>query len=440
MKINKFKDTSIFLLFYILFLLNSCTPQKTVTPKPSKLPKQHQKEQQRPTVEEIATKPVEIKDFKLASERTEEYLPLLKGKRVAVVTNQTGIVHISKGLKNLETGESKSSYKHIVDYLIENQVVVKKIFAPEHGFRGTNDAGEKVNNEWDQKTNLPIISLYGNSKKPKAENLQDVDVIVFDIQDVGVRFYTYISTLHYVMEAAAENNIPIIVFDRPNPNGHYIDGPILEEDCKSFVGMHPVPVVYGMTIGEYAQMINGEGWLQNGEKADLKVIKMNHYQHNMTYDLPIKPSPNLPNAQSIALYPSLCFFEGTSVSVGRGTDFAFQVFGAPYLTGDFQFTPKPNVGANNPLYNGKQIVGTDLRNYPSRMNHLNLSWLIEARNQNKTSNTPFWNKDMFINLLAGTKKFKEQIDQGLTEAEIRATWQEGIEKFKTIRAKYLLYP
>ncbi|MFV0530993.1 MAG: exo-beta-N-acetylmuramidase NamZ domain-containing protein [Flavobacteriales bacterium] len=363
------------------------------------------------------------KQLILAVEKTPEYLSLLKNKRVGVVTNQTGQI------KN----------QHLVDFLLSKGIQITTIFSPEHGFRGEADAGEKVKDGKDPKTGLPIISLYGKNRKPTTSQLINIDVLLFDIQDVGVRFYTYISTLHYVMEAAAEQNKKIIVLDRPNPNAHYIDGPILEKEYKSFIGMHPVPVVYGMTIGEYAKMINGEKWLEKGLVADLHVIKIDHYTHQMPYELPIQPSPNLPNAQSISLYPSLCFFEGTTVSVGRGTDFPFQVYGAPYLKGDFQFIPNPNQGAKQPKNQGEVNYGTDLRNYP-KLNRLNLSWLIEAREQNRPLSDTFWLKNNFINLLAGTKKLRQQIDQGMNEDQIRATWQPDLDQFKKIRKKYLLYP
>ena len=260
------------------------------------------------------------KEIILAANRTEEYLPLLKDKKVGMVGNQSSLI------KNGEGG-----YTHVVDSLLALDVNLVKVFAPEHGFRGKADAGEHVENGKDPKTGLPIISLYGSNRKPSAEQLKDLDVLIFDLQDVGVRFYTYISSLHYVMEACAENNVKLIVFDRPNPNAHYVDGPVLDPQYHSFVGMHPVPVVYGMTMGEYAQMINGENWLENNAQCDLKVIQLKNYNHSRTYELPVKPSPNLPNAQAVNLYPSLCFFEGTNVNAGRGTDKQFQVFGSPAL-------------------------------------------------------------------------------------------------------------
>ena len=281
--------------------------------------------------------------IKVAAERTNSYIPLLKQQKIAVVGNQS----------------SRIGNTHLVDSLITLGIDIAKVFSPEHGFRGIADAGAKIEDGIDVKTGIPIVSLYGKNKKPYAEQLAGIDILLFDIQDVGARFYTYISTLHYVMEAAAENNIKLIVLDRPNPNGHYVDGPIREKGFKSFVGMHPIPIVHGMTIGEYAQMINGENWIST--KCDLSVIKMENYTHDMSYDLPIKPSPNLPNARSVNLYPSLCLFEGTTVSIGRGTSYPFQHFGAPYLESSYSFTPKSGEGSKSPKHENKECFGTDLR-------------------------------------------------------------------------------
>ncbi len=366
-------------------------------------------------------------ELKTGADQTELYLPLLKGKHVAVVANQTSVV-----------ADYKGNLIHLVDTLIDLDVNVKTVFAPEHGFRGKADAGEKVKDSFDSKTGLPIISLYGKHKKPTAEDLKGIDIIVFDIQDVGVRFYTYISTLHYVMEACAEQNIPVLVLDRPNPNRHYVDGPVLEDVHKSFVGMHPVPVVYGMTIGEYAQMINGEGWLNNSISCDLEVIKLKNYNPDKTYELPIKPSPNLPNSKSINLYPSLCFFEGTNVNAGRGTDMQFQVFGSPFLDKDvfdFQYTPQPNEGAKYPKHQGVICYGKDLRNAGS-LSSINLEWLIEA-NQNSSKHIKFFNP--FFAKLAGTGKLEGQINSGMSAKQIKASWQNDLNKFMKIRAKYLIY-
>lgn len=364
----------------------------------------------------------------LGAEQKEEYLPLLKGQKVGIITNQTGII---PGLEN-DT--------HIVDALLLDGVEVVKIFAPEHGFRGTADAGEIIKDGKDVKTGLPIISLYGNNKKPSDAQIADLDVLLFDIQDVGVRFYTYISTLHYVMEAAAENGKQVIVLDRPNPNAHYIDGPVLEESQKTFVGMHPVPIVYGMTIGEYAQMINGEKWLKNGIQADLRVIPLQNYNHQTPYMLPVKPSPNLPNAKSINLYPSICFFEGTNVSEGRGTEKQFQIYGSPWLKNmEYTFTPKPNEGAKNPEHNGVLCYGEDLSNHPD-LNEINLDWLINAYKNN--TKQPFFTKnsgEYWLDKLAGTANLRRQIEKGMSAEEIKATWQKGLEEFNKIREKYLIY-
>lgn len=368
------------------------------------------------------------------------YAGLLKGKNVGIVANQTSFL--------------EKENQHLVDFLISKKVSVKKVFAPEHGFRGTADAGEHVKDGVDSRTGVPIISLYGSNKKPSMEQLKGIDVMVFDIQDVGARFYTYISTLHYVMEACAELGIPVIVLDRPNPNGHYIDGPILEKEYQSFVGMHPVPVVHGMTIGEYAKMINGEGWLNNLEQdwskpklyCDLTIINMSNYTHQKEYSLPVKPSPNLPNDKSINLYPSLCFFEGTFINAGRGTEMQFQVFGAPSLPASkypFSYTPQPNEGSKDPKFKGQLCHGKDLRNEP-RLNKINLEWLIDAYHANrnlpdgKAGKKDFFNS--FFVKLAGTKKLQQQIEQGLSTEEIRDSWKDGLEKFEKVREKYLSYP
>ena len=362
----------------------------------------------------------------VGANQTDQYLKLLKGKRVGVVGNQSSVIF------------KDGAYTHLVDSLIGLKVDVKKVFSPEHGFRGTADAGEKIKDGIDTKTGVPIISLYGDNKKPKPEQLKGLDILVFDIQDVGVRFYTYISTLHYVMEACAEANIPLLILDRPNPNGHYVDGPILEKAYTSFVGMHPIPIAHGMTIGEYAQMINGEKWLKNSVECQLAVISMKNYNHQMTYSLPIKPSPNLPNDQSIALYPSLCFFEGTNVSVGRGTNKQFQVFGSPDLDKNyfkFSFTPQPNEGAKTPPQEGKLCYGRDLSQLDVKPG-LNLEYLIEAYS-NTANKSKFFNS--FFVKLAGTAKLQEQIEKGLSEKDIKATWSKGLEDFKQVRTKYILY-
>ncbi|WP_339917389.1 DUF1343 domain-containing protein [Yeosuana marina] len=376
-------------------------------------------------------KPVlnEHKNIIVGANETEAYLDLLKNKNVAIVANNTSVI-----FKN-----DSSKYEHLVDSLLTLHINITKVFAPEHGFRGKADAGEVVTNSIDSKTKLPVYSLYGANEKPSSEVLKNVNMVVFDIQDVGVRFYTYISTLHYVMEACAENGIPVIVLDRPNPNGHYVDGPIVQSDFKSFVGMHPVPIAYGMTIGEYAKMINGEKWLNNGIHCDLTVIPLKNYTHNSTYSLPLRPSPNLPNDKSINLYPSLCLFEGTNVSCGRGTEMQFQIFGSPSLPKDsykFTFTPEPNFGSKKPKHMGQECYGLDLSK-TKNLDHLNFSWLIDAYHATSQKDV-FFNK--FFNKLAGSEKLKNQIEQGLTMEEIRASWQKDLEAFKTIRKKYLMYP
>ena len=360
-------------------------------------------------------------NIKTGAENFEKYLPLLKGKSVGIVTNQTSIV------------DQKT---HLVDFLLSKNVKIKTIFAPEHGFRGTADAGEHLNDEIDAKTGLQIVSLYGKNSKPKPEQLQGIDIVVFDIQDVGSRFYTFISTLHIVMEACAENNIPIIVLDRPNPVGSIVDGPILEKEFASFVGMDAIPILHGMTFGEYAKMLNGEKWLENGVQCKLTVIECKNYKREMPYHLPVKPSPNLPNDQSINLYASLCLFEGTNVSMGRGTETQFQIYGSPYLPkSDFVFTPKPNFGAKEPTYNGVLCYGEDLTQYP-KLDKIELKWLIKAYNTT-SDKSRFFNK--FFTRLTRKKKLQEQIEAGVSEEEIRNSWKEGLENFKKMRAKYLIY-
>ncbi|MBT7726855.1 MAG: DUF1343 domain-containing protein [Flavobacteriales bacterium] len=356
--------------------------------------------------------------IKVAAERTKAYLPLLEDNKIAIVGNQTSMI------KNT----------HLVDSLISLEVDVIKVFSPEHGFRGKADAGAKIEDGIDVKTGIPIISLYGKNKKPSSKQLENIDVLLFDIQDVGARFYTYISTLHYVMEAAGEHNIKVIILDRPNPNGHYIDGPIREDGFESFVGMHPIPIVHGMTIGEYAKMINGENWISN--KCNLTVIEMENYNHDMHYNLPIKPSPNLPNSKSINLYPSLCLFEGTNISIGRGTDYPFQHFGAPYLESNYSFTPKSGEGSKYPKHKNIECFGTDLRFQDNYLTNINLNWIINSYN-----NCPYKQKFFtnFFDKLAGTDKLRLQIIDGKTEKEIKGSWIEGLDEFKLTRKKYLLY-
>ena len=358
-----------------------------------------------------------------AAMQTDDYISLMEGKSVGVVGNQTSIV-----------GET-----HLVDTLLSLGVDIRKIYTPEHGFRGTADAGAKVNSGKDEKTGLPIVSLYGKNKKPTVEMLQGIDVILFDLQDVGVRFYTYISTMSYVMEAAAENGIPVIVLDRPNPNGFYVDGPVLKSENQSFVGMHQVPVVYGMTIGEYAKMVNGEGWLKNSVTCDLTVIPIKKYNRKAIYELPVRPSPNLPNWESVYLYPTLCFFEGSVVSVGRGTETPFQVFGHPNMRGSYSFTPQSTSGASKPLLEGQRCRGENLvefaHDYAYNANQLHLEWVIDAYQQLKDKG---FFKDYF-RLLSGDKQLQRDIENGKSADEIRASWQDDLEAFKAIRAKYLIY-
>ena len=361
-----------------------------------------------------------------------QYLPMLAGKHVGVVTNHTGII---QKIVHQKDSTITVQNEHLVDFLLSKKVKIDKVFAPEHGFRGTADAGEVIKDGVDAKTKLPIVSLYGKNKKPTAEQLKGIEVMLFDLQDVGVRFYTYISTLHYVMEACAENYIPLVILDRPNPNGHFMDGPVLEPAYKSFIGMHPVPVVYGMTIAEYAQMINGEKWLKGGLQCNLKIIPLKSYA---IYPLPVAPSPNLPNATAVNLYPSLCFFEGTQVSMGRGTKWQFQIYGSPYLEKTaFTFVPKPNAGDKNPKFNGRTCYGEDLTQTPP-LSQLNLSWLIKAYEQTSGVKTPFFTSS--FDKLAGNKTLKEQLLQHKTEKEIRDSWQKSLKDFAKIRRKYLLYP
>ena len=366
--------------------------------------------------------------IKLGSERIEEYLPFLIGKKVGIVANHTSSI---------------GNTTHLVDSLLSLGVSINKIFTPEHGLRGEVEAGELISNEIDRKTKLPIISLYGSTKKPTEKDLADLDIMLFDMQDVGVRFYTYISTMHYVMEACAENGIQLIVLDRPNPNGWYIDGPVLDTNYRSFVGMHSVPLVHGMTIGEFARMINGEGWLKNGIQCDLTIVTCENYTHDSLYILPEKPSPNLPNQTSIYLYPSLGFFEGTEISIGRGSDFPFQIFGHPeFNPTDFSFTPESRPGASKtPPLMGKLCYGFDLRDYSTEYftdrKAINIDWLLFAY-QSYPNKDKFFNN--YFNLLAGNNILKEHIIKGLDSDSIQKTWHEQIYKYKGIRKKYLLYP
>ena len=363
-------------------------------------------------------------DLKLGIDRTVEYLPLLAGKRVGLVINHTTL--FSNGV-------------HLADSLLALGVKIQTIFAPEHGFRGQADAGATIKDGKDAQTGLPIVSLYGKNKKPTAEQLRDIDVMIFDIQDVGVRYYTYPSTMHYVMEACAENGKPCLILDRPNPNGDYVDGPVLDPKFKSFVGMNPVPVVHGLTSAELALMINGEGWLEGKKSCDLTVVPCTGYNHRMVYELPVKPSPNLPNLQSIRLYPSICLFEPTIVSVGRGTDTQFQVIGAPNpVYGPYQFTPTDQPGAQNPPNEGKVCYGLDLRGVNTQQEGFTLKYVLDFYNKTPDK-TKFFTSADFFDKLAGTDMIRTMMVAGKSEAEIRAAFTPGLEAFKEKREKYLLY-
>ena len=444
---NVFKNTVLLFLFVMISCVNF---SKGYNQQPATKNSQPTTNNQQP-------------DISVGANQIGAYLPMLHGKRVGIVANQTSVIFKnardsifevypdgSEEFSHIQTNDKL--HTHIIDSLLSLNINITNVFAPEHGFRGTADAGEHIKDGLDIKTGIPIISLYSGNKKPKLEQLKEtenyesdinrgvykIDVMVFDLQDVGARFYTYISTLHYVMEACAEANIPLIILDRPNPNGHYIDGAILETENKSFVGMHPIPVVYGMTIGEYAQMINGEKWLANGIQCNLTVIPIKNYTHKTPYSLPIKPSPNLPNDQAINLYPSLCFFEGTNVSAGRGTNTQFQVFGSPFLKNEtfkFTFIPESNEGAKYPKHQDKLCFGKNLTTIEP-LNSLKLNWLIEAY-QSTSNKNDFFNK--FFIKLAGTQKLQQQIVSGFSEKEIKETWKEGLDSFRKTRVKYLLY-
>ena len=359
--------------------------------------------------------------IKTGAEQLDLLLPKLQDKRVAFLVNHTAVI----------------GRTHLVDSLQKRGVDIKKILSPEHGFRGNADAGETVTDGVDTKTGLPVISLYGNNKKPTAEQLSDVDIVVFDIQDVGVRFFTYISSLHYLMEACAEQNKKLIVLDRPNPNGSYVDGPLLDPALKSFVGMHPIPIVHGLTVGELAQMINGEGWLEGKRKCELEIIKLKNYTHQTPYTLPIKPSPNLPNQQSVLLYPSTCLFEGTALSVGRGTQHPFEWIGHPDLKNQpFQFTPISIEGmAKKPPHENEVCFGIDLSTEKTGK-EISLKYLIQFYNQ-------FADKEEFFipyfDKLVGTKQLKEQIKMGMTERQIKATWKKELDRYRNLRKRYLIY-
>lgn len=364
----------------------------------------------------------------VGAERTDLYFDQLEGKKIAVCGNQS----------------SRVGSQHLIDTLVASGFNVVTIFCPEHGFRGNAEAGAHISSSVDEKTGIPIVSLYGKNKKPNL-NQSDIDLIIFDIQDVGCRFYTYISTLHYVMEAAAENKVEVMILDRPNPNGYFVDGPVLDTNYRSFVGMHPIPVVHGMTIGEYGRMINGEGWLDKGIHCKLQVVPMDNYDHNTRYVLPIAPSPNLQTPEAIYLYPSLCLFEGTPISIGRGTDIPFQVYGHPQLTvGNYYFTPRPIKGVSeNPPQNGQTCRGYNLSDFATAhlqgSNSFNIQYLLEAY-KHFTDKAKFFNANLFFDKLAGTNQLRKDIIAGKSEEEIRASWQTKLQQFKEIRQQYLLYP
>lgn len=396
------KNIMILLLSFYFFALHSCTGK---------------------------TSNAEIKqenEIIVAAQRFDSYLHLFEDKNIGVVSNQTSLIQDS----------------HLVDTLLSLGIRIKKVFAPEHGFRGDAEAGETIGDMVDEKTGIPIISIYGKNRKPTKENLSGLDIMVFDIQDVGVRFFTYISTLHYVMESCAENNVPVVVLDRPNPNGFYVDGPIMEEEHTSFVGMHPVPIVYGMTIGEYAKMINGEGWLKNANKCELTIIPCENYKHSSYYNLPIKPSPNLPTMRSVYLYPSTALFEGTVINEGRGTKNPFEVFGHPdFAGGNYSYVPESIPGmSTNPKLKGKKCFGMDLRDisidFFKDKKEIQLEWLVLAYDSTKTEKffIPFFEN------LSGTKNLREQIISKTEIKKIKASWEKGLQEFKSIREKYLIYP
>lgn len=370
--------------------------------------------------------PVASQSLRLGADRMEVIVPLLKDKRVGLVVNQTSVL--------------SDGHTHLLDTLLATGIQVIKVFAPEHGFRGVADAGEEVSDSKDIRTGIPIISIYGKNKKPSAAQLADLDVVVFDIQDVGARFFTYISTMHYVMEACAESSKTFIVLDRPNPND-FIDGPVLEKNQRSFVGMHPIPVLHGLTVGELARMINGEGWLACApDTCALTIVELENWKHGDPYWLPVKPSPNLPNDQAVRLYPSLCFFEATNISIGRGTYFPFQVIGYPDKKyGDFTFTPVSLEGFDkNPVQKDKTCYGVDLTGYPFE-GGLTLRFFLDFYEKSDGEKAFFFSRPQWFDLLAGTKKLRWQIVKGMKEEEIRATWKEKLDEYKEMRKKYILY-
>ncbi len=366
------------------------------------------------------------RDVTTGAERVDQYLGLLEGKRVGIVANHTTMI----------------GGTHLVDSLLSLGIDVVRVFVPEHGFRGTADAGEKISTIKDEKTGVPLVSLYGERLKPLPEDVNDLDVVVYDIQDVGARFYTYISTMHYVMEACAENGVSFLVLDRPNPNGFYVDGPVLDMELRSFVGMHPIPIVHGMTVAELARMINGEGWLEGSITADLHHVLCENYDHNTLYRLPVRPSPNLQTQLSIYLYPSVCLFEGTVMSLGRGTDFPFMVFGHPEMrNASFRFTPQSTEGARTPPLKGQLCNGVDLSGVQERLiierREIYLEWLLFAYN-NMPRDIEFFTG--YFNTLVGNTMVREMIERGAGVSAIMATWKDDVAEFKKVRRQYLLYP
>jgi len=400
-----FKKISISHLVILLVFMNSCWSQ------PGDLAELH----------------IELESNLITgAEQTELYFPLLKDKKIGIVANHSTLI------------ESV----HLVDSLVSSGFNVVKIFGPEHGFRGLASDGELVVDQIDIKTGIPIISLYGSNKKPSEQNLGSIDLMIFDIQDVGVRFYTFISTMTYMMEACATSGIPLIILDRPNPNGFYVDGPVLEKGFESFIGLHPVPIVYGITIGEYALMVNGERWLSEGLQCDVKIIPLKNYDRGKSYELPVNPSPNLPNWKAVYLYPSRALFEGTIISVGRGTNLQFQVIGHPdFKIGSFIFQPKSMPGAKYPKHEGEVCFGLAVRGFAENMSqnqvHFTLQYLIGMYDYFKDKEVEFFTS--YFDKLAGTSKLRDQITSGINEAVIRESWQEDLSHFNQIREKYLIY-
>lgn len=365
-----------------------------------------------------------VDSIRTGAEQTEKYIPLLKGKSVGLVGNHNSVIKSRKG------------YVHLVDSLLNWGISIKKVFGPEHGFRGNAPDGEIIEDEKDRKTGIPIVSLYGKNKKPSQEQLAGLDVLVFDMQSVGVRFYTYLSTLHLILEACADASVPVILLDRPNPNAYYVDGPVLEMEFSSFVGKHPIPIVYGLTLGEMADMIIGEGWLETDNKVALNVIPLQNYSRQEGIELPFAPSPNLPNAQAVALYPSLCLLEPTSVSIGRGTSMQFQVYGHPDFKTDFSFTPQPNLGSKYPKLEGEKCMGVDLRT-ATRPRSIRLQYLLEAYHAS-TDKEHFFLKS--FERIVGNNQMRKQLQSGFNEEQIRASWEPKLSQFKKLRKKYLRYP